>query len=301
VTESLVVLESEPIEVGGRRRTRGEVWRRLVRRPRFILSLAVIVVLIAISAFPGLFAGLFGNGDPTVCDLSDSVIGPTSGHPFGFDVQGCDVYANVIYGARASLTVGLLSTAMALVAAIVVGCVSGMYAGWPDSMLARLIDIFLGFPFLLGAVVVLTSFSTRNVLTVSVVLALFGWPTMARLMRAAVRQVRNADYVVAARGLGAGTVHILWRHVLPNTIAPVLAVATLTVGGVMVAEATLTFLGIGLQSPAISWGLQLATAQSKFGTSPHLLIFPALFLSITVLAVVTAGDALRDAFDPRST
>ena len=216
----------------------------------------MLVVLLTIAAFPGLYSGMFGNGDPTVCDLGLSANGSTSGHPFGFDVQGCDVFANVIYGARSSLSVGFLATAMAFVIAVVLGCLAGLYGGWIDSLIARITDIFLGFPFLLGAVVVLTTLSVRSVFTVSFVLAIFGWPTMGRLMRSAVRQVRDADYVVAARSLGAGDWRILRRHILPNTIAPVLAIATLTVGGVLVAEATLTFLGIGLQAPVISWGLQ---------------------------------------------
>jgi oligopeptide transport system permease protein len=300
VSETLLASTGTPDVVAGEKRTRGEVWRRLRRRPQFVVAAVLLLILLTIAVAPSLWAGLFGNGDPTVCDLSDSALGPTSGHPFGYDVQGCDVYANVIHGARSSLAVGFLSTAMAFVIAVVLGSLAGMYGGFLDSLIARITDVFLGFPFVLGAVVVLTTFSTRTVFSVSVVLALFVWPTMARLTRAAVRQVRDADYVVAARSLGAGDWRIIRRHVLPNTIAPVLAVASLTVGGVLVAEATLTFLGIGLQPPVISWGLQLAAAQQQFGVAPHLLVFPAVFLFVTVLALVTAGDALRDAFDPRS-
>jgi ABC-type dipeptide/oligopeptide/nickel transport system permease subunit len=280
---------------------RGETWSRLWRKPRFMVSGAVIALLVIISIIPGFFAGFFGNGDPTYCDLSSSVLPPTSGHPFGFDIQGCDVYANVIYGARASLSVGFLATGVALLIAVVIGSVAGLYGGWTDSVVSRATDIFLGFPFLLGAVVVLTSLHSHSVWVVGLVLALFGWPTLARLMRAQVRTVRDAEYVVAARGLGAGTGRILRRHILPNTLAPVLAIASVSVGGVLVAEASLTFLGIGLRPPTISWGLQLASAQSQFGAHPHLLIFPGLFLSVTVLALITAGDAIRDAFDPRST
>jgi ABC-type dipeptide/oligopeptide/nickel transport system permease subunit len=279
---------------------RGETWRRLWRKPRFLLSCAVVLLLVVISIFPAFFAGFFGNGDPTYCDLSQSVAPPTSGHPFGFDIQGCDVYANVIYGARASLSVGFIATGAALIIAVIIGSVAGLYGGWTDSVISRLTDIFLGFPFLLGAVVVLTSLHSHSVVVVGLVLALFGWPTLARLMRAQVRTVRDAEYVVAARGLGASTGRILRKHILPNTLAPVLAITSVSVGGVLVAEASLTFLGIGLRPPTISWGLQLAAAQTQFGEHPHLLIFPGLFLSITVLALITAGDAIRDAFDPRS-
>jgi oligopeptide transport system permease protein len=145
----------------------------------------------------------------------------------------------------------------------------------------------------------LTVISERTVLTVSAVLIVFSWPAMTRLMRATVLGQAHRDYVLAARGLGLSHRRILGRHILPNALAPVIAYATIAAGGVMVAEATLTFLGVGLQAPAISWGLELAAAQHQFRAYPHLLIFPGLFLSVTVLAFVTLGDVLRDALDPQ--
>ncbi|QTI87258.1 ABC transporter permease [Streptomyces sp. AgN23] len=273
--------------------------RELFRRPVFLLTGGCIFLLLLVAAAPGLFAGWFGHGDPTVCDLGHSAGGPTAGHPFGYDVQGCDLYANVIHGAGASLGVGLLATGCGLAVALVLGCLAGMAGRIVDSVIARVTDVFLGFPFLLGAIVVLNSVTTRDVPTVAGVLALFGWPTMTRVVRASVRSVREADYVMMARSLGASQWHITVRHILPNALTPVLVLATITVGGVIVAESALTFLGVGLQPPSISWGLQLAGAQNSFQTHPHLLIFPGLFLSFTVFVLITFGDTVRDALDPR--
>jgi ABC-type dipeptide/oligopeptide/nickel transport system permease subunit len=274
-------------------------WRRTVRSIRFLVPAAMLALLVVIALFPSLFAGLFGNGDPRVCELRMSGDAPAPGHPFGYDLQGCDVYANVIYGTQSSLAVGVFTTMLATVAAIVLGTIAGYRGGAADWIVSRLTDVFLGFPFLLGAIVVLTSIGQRSVLTVSLVLSLFGWPLMARLVRGSVRSVRNADYVRAARTMGIGTGRIISHHVLPNALAPVLVIATITTGSVIVAESSLTYLGIGLEAPAISWGLQLASASSQFLSSPHLLIFPSLFLAVTVLSIISLGDTLRSTLDPR--
>jgi oligopeptide transport system permease protein len=273
--------------------------RELVHNPLFLVSAGIVTLVLAIVVFPGLFAGLFGHGNPHECNLADSNLGPRAGHPFGFDVQGCDLYANVIYGARPTVSIGLLVTGSSLLVAIVLGSAAGYLGGLVDAVLGRTADIFFGFPFVLGAVIILTVISERNVLTVSLVLVVLGWPTMTRLMRSTVLSERNKDYVLAARALGASNFRILRKHILPNAMAPVVIYATLTIGGIMVAEATLTFLGVGLQAPAISWGLELAAAQNEIQQYPHLLVFPGLFLSVTVLSFVTLGDTLRDALDPR--
>ncbi len=276
------------------------VWRSLRRRPLFWACATVLTVLALLAIVPSWFAGLFGHPDPRECVLADSAQSPGNGHVFGTDVQGCDVYANVVYGTRASLTVGLLCTAVALVVALVLGTLAGYYGGVADRLIARLTDVFLGFPFLLGAVVVLTSIGSRSAVVVALVLALFSWPTMARLVRGSVRSVRDAPYVEAARSMGLRDRRIIARYVLPNSIGPVLAVATTMVGGVIVSESTLTFLGLGLRAPSISWGLQLSSAQTYFQTSPHMLVFPSIFLTVTVLAMITLGDVLRDVLDPKS-
>lgn len=275
-------------------------WPLLRRRPAFLVLGGLLGLLVLIAAVPGLFAGWFGHGDPQACDLRRSADGPAAGHPFGFDVQGCDLYANVVHGARASISVGVLATAASLAVALLLGSLAGLSGRIVDGLISRLTDVFLGFPFLLGAVVVLNALPDRDVPTVAGVLALFGWPPMTRVVRASVRTVREADYVMMARALGASRWRIARRHILPNILAPVLVLATITVGGVVVAEAALTFLGVGLQSPSISWGLQLASAQNSFQAHPHLLVFPGLFLSCTVFALISFGDVVRDALDPKA-
>ncbi|SDT55788.1 oligopeptide transport system permease protein [Jiangella sp. DSM 45060] len=277
----------------------GDAWRELRRRPLFIVASLLVMLLIVVAIAPQLFAGWFGNGDPRVCDLSRSIEGPASGHPFGFDKQGCDVYANVVYGARASISVGVLVTALTLALALVLGSLAGFFGRVVDAVVSRFADVFFGFPFLLGALVVLTAFEARSIWTVALVLALFRWPSMTRVMRSSVIQVRDMDYVRASVGLGGSRLWLLRRHVLPNAITPIMVMVTLDIGTVIVVESTLTFLGVGLQAPAISWGLQLSNASTDFAAAPHLLIFPSLFLSLTVLSFIVLGDLIRDALDPR--
>ena len=274
-------------------------WLLLLRRPLFWVASTILLIMLAFAVAPAPFAGLFGNGDPRACDLADSKVESAPGHPFGFDLQGCDIWAGAVYGAQASISVGLLATGIALAIALVMGLLAGMGGRVADWIVSRLTEVFLGFPFLLAAIVVLNMFGTRNVLTVGVVLGVFGWPMMARLMRASVRSVTKADHVLAARTMGLGAGRIITRYVVPNSVQPVMLMATLTIGGVIVAESTLTYLGIGLSSPAVSWGLQIAAGSRVFQTAPHVLVLPSIMLAVTVLAIVALGEELRTVFDPR--
>ncbi|WP_427892210.1 ABC transporter permease [Kribbella sp. GL6] len=270
--------------------------RGVLRRPRIAIPLGVVVLILVVAAVPGVFAPV----DPRACDLGNSGNGPAAGHPFGFDIQGCDLYSNVVYGTRSSVTIGFTVTAGCVLIALVLGCLAAYYRGAVDAVISRTMDIFFGFPALVGQVVILNTLHQRNVVVVSAVLILFAWPAMTRLMRSAALATVDLDFVKAARGLGAGPVRVIARHVLPNSFAPILAVASLGVGGMITAESALTFLGVGLRAPSISWGVQLNQAQDSFRDHPHLLLFPSLFLSVTVLSFVMLGDALRDTFDPRS-
>jgi oligopeptide transport system permease protein len=243
--------------------------------------------------------GLFTRADPRACDLSNSLLRPSAGHWFGFDLQGCDYYSKVIHGARVSMTIGIATVAGTTLVAVVLGTLAGFYGGIVDTLIARVTDVWFALPTFLGAVVVLSVLGGKGLAQLTFVLVIFGWPTMTRLMRSAVLTVRDMEYVTAARALGAGDLRLMWRHILPNALAPVIVYGAIRVGIVIAAEATLSFLGLGLQLPAISWGLMIATAQPRLLSAPHLLLFPGLFLSLTVLAFVLLGDALRDAFDPR--
>lgn len=272
-----------------------DAWRQLRRNPLFVVPAIVIVVLTVMALWPQLFT----SADPRACNLSRSVVRPSAEHWFGFDLQGCEYYARVIYGARTSISVGLLTTAGTTLIAITLGSIAGYYGGIVDTLLARLTDIVFGIPLILGAIVLLTVMPRRGVGELALVLMLFSWPPMLRIMRSQVLSVRATDYVEAARALGASDLRLLRRHVLPNAISPVITYATVFFGVVIVAEAALSFLGAGLQLPAISWGLMISVARTRILQTPHLLAFPALFLSVTVFSFMLLGDALRDALDPR--
>ena len=277
-----------------------DAWRKLRRRPMFIVSSVLILLLTFIALFPGVFTSVAPNND---CQLSNSEAGPMAGHPFGFTLQGCDVYSRVIHGTQASLSVGVLSVLCVLVIGVTLGALAGYYGGWLDAVLARLGDIFFALPLILGALVItqLPLFrENRSVWTVVLVISLLAWPQMARITRGAVIEVRNADFVTAARSLGVSRFGALMRHALPNALAPVIVLATLELGVFIVAEATLSFLGIGLPEGIMSWGHDIAAAQTSIRTNPSILLYPAAALSITVLSFIMLGDAVRDALDPKS-
>jgi len=272
-----------------------DAWHDLIRKPVFVGASLLILALTIIAVAPGLFT----DTDPKFCDLQFSNQTAQAGHPFGYDRQGCDIYSRVLHGARPSISVGLLVTLGAVLVGGSVGALAGFYGGLVDSLLSRLTDVFFAIPLLLGAIVFLQAFPQRNVWTVVLALVVLGWTQIARIMRGAVISVKEADYVVAARALGASNMRILLRHVLPNAIAPVIVVATISLGIYIVAEATLSFLGIGLPPSTVSWGGDISNAQVSLRSAPHVLLFPAAALSITVLSFIMLGDAVRDALDPR--
>ena len=272
-----------------------DAWLELRKNPLFIISSLLIVVVLLMTFFPGLFTDI----DPRDCSLSRSLQTPSSEHWFGTDLQGCDYYARTIHGARASIVVGVTTVSIATVIAVTVGSLAGYYRRAVDALVSRLADIFFAIPVVLAGLVLLPVLPERGTMEISLVLGLFGWPAMMRLMRSSVLSVAEADYVQAARALGAQDGRILRRHVLPNAITPVIVYGTIFVGIVIAAEATLTFLGVGLQLPSISWGLMISLAQRRLLQAPHLLLFPGLFLSVTIFAFILMGDALRDALDPK--
>jgi oligopeptide transport system permease protein len=282
-----------------------DAWEELRRRPMFWISGALIVFFVLMAAFPQLFT----STDPTVADLSKAREAPSPDSWFGRDNQGYDVYARTIYGARASILVGVFATLFVAVLGSFVGIIAGYRAGWLDSVLSRIGEIFLGIPLLLGGILFLYIFPNDPLTTpflvqvgkVALVLGIFGWPTIMRLMRSSVLQVKPNDYVQAARALGASPTRIIGSHILPNSLASVIVVSTINLGAFIAIEATLSFLGVGLQPPAISWGIQISEASGigMIRAAPHMLLFPSVFLSLTVLAFIMLGDVVRDALDPR--
>ncbi|TDD18560.1 ABC transporter permease [Nonomuraea diastatica] len=277
-----------------------DAWYDLRRRPMFIISMIIIFVLLVMSFWPSLFSSI----DPfnaRSCDLSTARQGPSPGHLFGRDNLGCDLYARTIYGARNSIIIGVFTTIVTTLIGSLLGIIAGYKGGAVDAVSSRFTEIFFAIPAILGALLIAATFrgKANSILLVIVALGVLGWPMTYRIMRAAVITAKNQDFVMAARALGAGAGRIMFRHLLPNSLAPVIVVATINLGGFIAAEAALSFLGVGVLSPDISWGLMIADARNRFLEAPLPLVFPAAFLCVTVLAFIMMGDAVRDALDPK--
>src|ERR1700722_10197287 len=272
------------------------IWRQLRGRPKFVVAAVLILFILVVAIFPGLFTG----ADPDYADPSQSLLSPSAAHWFGTDLQGHDIYARTVYGARASVTVGLGATLLVFLVGGALGAVAGFYGGWVDALVSRVTDGFFGLPLLLAAIVLMQVLHHRTVWTVIAILALFGWPQVARIARGAVLEVRASDYVLAAKALGLSRFQILLRHALPNAIGPVIAVATIALGAFIVTEATLSYLGVGLPSTVVSWGGDINIGQMRLRAGSPILFYPAGALAVTVLAFMIMGDVLRDALDPTS-
>lgn len=290
--------EGEP---GGKERSGSlwaDAWHQLRRNPVFIVSSIMVLIVISWAVVPTWWVSTGTDGGS--CPLTEARKGPSSEYIFGNTFLGCDMYSHVINGARPSIIIAVVVTLATTLLGMAIGVAAGFYGGWIDTVLSRITDIFLGLPFLLGALVFLALLGSQNIWTVSMVLIVLSWPPIARIMRGSTISVKALDYVEAARALGASNMSIIFRHIIPNSLAPVIVLATLYLGGFVAAEATLTFLGVGLQIPEISWGITIAQGQDyAVAGFPHLLIFPCAAVVLTVLSFVLMGDALRDALDPR--
>ncbi|MFF4748921.1 ABC transporter permease [Streptomyces sp. NPDC002514] len=287
-----------PAGTGPRGRPRSlwsDAWRDLRRNPVFLASGLVIVFLVVIALWPSLIT----SGNPLKCDLVMAQEGSRPGHPFGFDGQGCDVYTRTVYGARASVTVGVCATLGVAVLGSVLGGLAGFFGGVWDSVLSRVTDVFFAIPVVLGGLVLLSVVPGTTVWPVVGFMVLLGWPQIARIARGAVITARQHDYVQAARVLGASPARILLRHIAPNAVAPVIVVATIALGTYIALEATLSYLGVGLRPPSVSWGIDISAASPFIRNAPHVLLWPAGALALTVLAFIMLGDAVRDALDPK--
>jgi oligopeptide transport system permease protein len=281
----------------------GDAWRELRRKPLFWVSAVLIMLFLVMAAFPGLFS----SADPSYGLLERSRNGPSADAWFGYDVQGRDVFARVIYGTRASIIVSILATIGTVVLGGGVGVLAGYRGGWVDALLSRIADIFFALPFILGAIVILFTFNTPGSnksefsieLLVVTALVVLVWPVSMRIMRSSVLAAKQADYILAARAMGAGTGRIIFRHLIPNCLAPLLVYATILIGAFIGAEATLSYLGVGLRSPVVSWGIMISESQNYIRVSPQLLLFPAAFLVLAVLSFVMLGEAVREALDPK--
>jgi ABC-type dipeptide/oligopeptide/nickel transport system permease subunit len=273
------------------------VWPLLARDGRARIGLGVVIVL----GLAALLAPLLARHDPTAIDLAGALRPPSGAHWLGTDVQGRDVWARLVHGARVSLAVGVLSQVISLALGVALGLVAGYYGRRTDDLVMRLADVTLAFPTLLLLIAMAAAFEP-SLTTVFVTIGVVGWAGMARLVRGQVLVVRQLEYVQAERALGAGDARILVRHVLPNVIAPVVIAATLGVAGAIMAEAALSFLGLGVQPPTPSWGAMIADGRdlAQLRRAPWTSLFPGLAIGAAVLGFNLVGDALRDALDPRT-
>lgn len=278
----------------------GDVAYQLVRSPMFWISLALVLVILSMAFAPSLWAETSPNTSGA-CQLENARQKPSAAHPFGFTAAGCDMWSSVVYGTGKSVIVAILTTIGTVLLGVSLGTYAGYFGGFGDTLISRVTDVFFGLPFILGALVFLAIFPERNVWTITAVLTLFGWTSLTRVMRGSVISTKQKDYVDAARALGASDLFIIRKHVLANSIAPVIVLATIGLGSFIGAEATLTYLGVGYQRPTVSWGLLVAEGQNlALAGYWHLLVIPAAFIVITVLAFILLGDVLRDALDPRT-
>ncbi|CAM3527936.1 ABC transporter permease [Stackebrandtia soli] len=284
----------------------GDAWRDLRKRPSVIISGLVILIVMVMGFFPELFTSV----NPKSCNIALSKQGPTEGHPFGFSAEGCDYFAQTIHGAGPSIKLSLLVVAGTLVIGGLFGIIAGYYGGWIDAVFSRTVDVFNSIPFLLGAILLLTMFrdvkvpflgaQLQAILPAVITLIIFGWTSTMRLIRASVIEARGLDYVQAARSLGASNYRIMFRHIMPNAIAPVMSLIPLSIASMISVEATLSFLGLGVRKPSITWGIMIDDAAGWFSAGYQmLLIIPSVFLVLTVLSFVLLGDAVRDALDPK--
>ncbi len=269
--------------------------RRRIARSRWTVAGLAVIVLLALVA---LGAPWLAPGDPYRGDLSAGLQPPSSAYLLGTDAQGRDVLSRVLYGARLSLTVGLGSQAVSLAVGLALGLVAGYSGRWVDATVMRVADVTLAFPSLLLLIAIAAAVKP-SLPVICLVIGLVGWAGMARLVRGQVLVVRALDYVQAARALGASDVRLVTRHILPNVLAPVIVATTLGIGGAIMAEAALSFVGLGAQPPTPSWGAMVAEGRDLLRVAPWVSLFPGLAIGVAVLGLNLLGDGLRDALDVR--
>jgi peptide/nickel transport system permease protein len=271
-----------------------DLLRRITKHNLALIGLIILVPMFLCA----LFAPIISPYDPVEPDLKNILSGPSWSHPFGTDMLGRDVFSRVIYGSRISLLVGFVSVGIATLIGILIGAVSGYSGGIIDELIMRFVDLMMCFPtfFLILAVIALLEPSIWNIM---VVIGLTTWMSIARLVRAEILSIKGKEYVLAAKAMGFSKTRIIFGHVLPNALSPVYVVATLGIGGAILIESALSFLGIGVQPPTPSWGNILTQAKDNIEVAWWLSLYPGLAIFFTVIGYNLLGEGLRDVFDPR--
>lgn len=269
-------------------------WRRLFRDKLAIAGLAIVLTFFVLSVFTPLIAPY----DPDTIDVDKILAAPSAAHPFGTDDLGRDVFTRILYGAGISLKVGFVAVGIAVIIGAFLGAISGYYGGWIDIIIMRFVDIMLCFPsfFLILAVI---AFMEPSIFNIMAVIGLTSWMGITRLVRAEFLSLKERDFVLAEKAIGAGAPRIIFLHILPNAMAPVLVSATLGIAAAVLTESALSFLGIGVQPPTPSWGNMLTQGQNVLGIAWWLSFFPGMAILVTVLGYNLLGEGIRDAIDPR--
>ncbi|MCU0645578.1 MAG: ABC transporter permease [bacterium] len=270
------------------------ILRQYIKNKLAVAGAGVIIIL----TFAAVFSPLLTQYDPDEINLAEIYKSPSWQHPFGTDMNGRDVFARVLFGARISMSVGFISSGLAGLIGVLIGAFAGFFGGKIDNILMRLVDLVLCIPsfFLLLMVIAMLE---PNIYNVMIVIAITSWPGLARMVRAEVLSVREREYVQAAIALGIGRWRIIWRHIIPNVMAPVFVAVTLGVAAAILVESGLSFLGLGVQPPTPSWGNILAQGRSVMQFAWWMTLFPGLAIFVTVLGYNLVGEGLRDALDPR--
>ncbi len=256
-------------------------------------------IIICVLVFVALFAPFFANYDPLQQNILQRLTPPSSAHCLGTDDLGRDVFSRVIYGTRISLAVGFLAVLISVLIGTTLGLISGYYSGWVDAVIMRVIDILLCLPTIFLILMVIAVLKDPNIYVVIMVLGLMSWMGLARMVRGECLSLRERDYILAVKGLGVSTGRIMFVHLLPNLISPVIVAATLGVGSAILTESALSFLGLGVQPPTASWGNMLTAGKDYIHVAWWLTIFPLLSILVTVLSFNLLGEGLRDVLDPR--
>ena len=269
------------------------IWRQLQHNRMALAGVAIVIFMFLLALLAPVY-----NHDPGAIDIAQRLLPPGWGHPLGTDDLGRDVLARILYGARISLLVGFVAVGIATLIGILVGAIAGFYGRWVDALLMRFVDIMLCFPtfFLILAVI---AFLEPSIWNIMIIIGLTGWMGVARLVRAEFLSLRSRDFVVAAQSIGVSDQRLIFRHILPNALSPVIVSATLGVAGAILTESALSFLGIGVQPPTPSWGNMLITGKQTLGSAWWLSVFPGMAILLTVLGYNLLGEGLRDALDPR--
>lgn len=292
-------MENNKATVASSRKKRSQmraIWIRLRRNKLAMCGLVVVVILILLALFADQIADY-----KTVAikqNIPARYMRPCAEHIFGTDELGRDIFARIVHGARISLVVGVVAVCIALLTGGVLGAVAGYFGGKVDNIIMRIMDVFLSIPILLLAIMIVTALGT-SMFNLMLAIGLSSMPSFARIVRASVLGVKDQEYVEAAKAIGSNSFHIIFSHIIPNCLSPIIVQATLRVATSILSTASLSFIGLGVKAPSPEWGAMLASGRGAIRDAPHVVIIPGLFIMITILALNLLGDGLRDALDPK--